>query len=79
MVCMEANDVLPILRKQFESVTTVLHFVWTVSEFLKDTDQTEGPSAQGTAKQPENAKQSKCSIALAICSHCQTCSEYKCS
>ena len=35
-------------------------------EFLKDTDQTEGPSAQGTAKQPENAKQSKCSIALAI-------------
>ncbi|XP_027132678.1 uncharacterized protein LOC109139637 [Larimichthys crocea] len=26
-------------------------------EFLKDTDKTEGPSAQGTAKQPENAKQ----------------------
>ena len=41
MVCMEANDVLPILREQFESVTAVLHFVWTVSEFLKDTDQTK--------------------------------------
>ena len=35
MVCLEANDVLPILRKQFESVTAVLHFVWTVSGVFK--------------------------------------------
>ena len=35
-------------------------------EFLNGADQTEGPNAQGTTQQPDNAKQSKCSITLAI-------------
>lgn len=35
-------------------------------EFLNAMDEMEGPNAQGTSQQSDDAKQSKCSMAVAI-------------